>query len=77
MSKQTDEMKRLLYWIQTIQSYVKNPMIIIVGTHLDSLKDKKNQLQVIEEGLGTLKVIIIVFTLSCFTSVLFCGGYVQ
>src|SRR6185437_2649094 len=50
MNKKGNEINRLIYWIQTIKSYIKNPMIILVGTHLDQIDIKsKSNSNIIEE----------------------------
>ena len=51
MNKKENEINRLIYWIQTIKSYINNPMIILVGTHLDCL-DKKSNFEEIYDNIS-------------------------
>lgn len=41
MSKQSEEIERVIFWLKTIQSLVPQSFILLVGTHLDEVQSNK------------------------------------
>jgi hypothetical protein len=62
--------------MRELRFYAPKSPVIVVGTHLDSLRDKKNQKQIIAEGLEQIKVYFLRFEM-CFPDSFSCLGHPQ